>query len=110
MKIKFTKQAVGDIENIYQYILQKSNQDIATKTIHKIYEAINNLSLYAELGTKQKTNNTRRLIIPRIPFVIIYRIDKKVGRWQQNKISNNFNKKKDKIIYILTIFHTSRKL
>ncbi len=110
MKIKFTKQAVEDIESIYRYILRKSDQDIATKTIHTIYNAINNLSLYAELGTKQKKNNTRRLIIPRIPFVVIYKVDKKVGRLRQNKAKGSFSKKKDKLIYILTIFHTSRKL
>ena len=110
MKIKFTKQVIGDIENIYQYILQKSDRGIATKTIHTIYDAINKLSLYAELGTKQKTNNTRRLVIPRTPFVVIYKIDKKVGQLRQNKDRDSFGKKKDKLIYILTIFHTSRKL
>jgi addiction module RelE/StbE family toxin len=92
MKIKFTKQSIEDINNIYEYILNQSDRNTALKVIHKIKNVIDDLSIYTNLGRKIK-KDTRRLVIPGLPFVIIYKI--------------NITKK---IVYISTIFHTARKL
>jgi len=92
MKIKFTKQAVQDIEDVYQYVLRQADEDIALNTIHKIKNVIDNLNIYTQLGFRCG-KNSRKLVIPKLPFVVIYQLDVK----------------KD-IIYIGAIFHTSRKI
>ena len=92
MKIKFTKQSIEDINNIYEYILNQSDRNTALKVIHKIKNVIDDLSIHTNLGRKIK-KDTRRLMIPGLPFVIIYKI--------------NITKK---IVYISTVFHTARKL
>lgn len=91
MKIKFAKQSIKDIDNIYKYILERNDKNVARKVVHQIKDVIDNLGLYKHLGIKVK-KSIRRVVIPGLPFVIVYKIDK------QNKI-----------IYILTILHTARK-
>ena len=91
MKIKFTKQSIEDIDNIYKCIQERNDKNIARKVIHQIKDVIDNLGLYKHLGVKVK-KSIRRVVIPGLPFAIVYKIDK------QNKI-----------IYILTVFHTARR-
>ena len=92
MKIKFTKQSIKDVNNIYEYILEQSDKNTALKVVHRIKNVIDDLNVYTNLGCKIK-KDTRRLVIPGLPFVVIYKI--------------NISKK---IIYISTAFHTARKL
>jgi len=92
MKIKFTKQAVQDVENVYQYVLNRTDKNTALSTIHRIKDVIDNLNIYAQLGVRCG-KNSRKLVIPKLPFVVIYQLNIKKG-----------------IIYIGAIFHTSRKI
>ncbi len=92
MKIKFTKQSIEDVNRIYEYISEQSNEKIALEVVHKIKNIIDNLSLYNNLGRRIK-KDTRKLVIPGLPFIVIY------------KINSNTD-----TIYISTIFHTAKKI
>jgi addiction module RelE/StbE family toxin len=90
MKIKFTKQSLRDIEGVYHYIQQQADKEIALEVVHKIKKGIDNLDKHPNLGSKLNGKN-RKLVIAGLPFVVVYKINKD-------------------IIYILTIFHTSKKI
>jgi addiction module RelE/StbE family toxin len=90
MKIKFTKQSLQDVEDIYKYIQQQSDKRTALEIVHKIKSGIDNLSKYPNLGSRLETDN-RKLVIAGLPFVVVYEMNKN-------------------IIYILTIFHTAKKI
>lgn len=88
MVIKFTQQALDDLNEIYNYIA-KDNKNLAKKVLLKIENVIDYIGDFPEMGRKISIKNLRELNVSKLPFSVVYRKDREV-------------------IYILTIFHDSR--
>jgi toxin ParE1/3/4 len=89
MKIKWLKIAIGDINQIMEYI-SKDIPKAAKKIAQIIWDNVNSLRTNPNIGRPGRVKEIRELIVNGTPFIIPYRI-------------------KNEEIQILRIFHSSRK-
>lgn len=73
MKVLWTRLALQDLENTYEFVTQH-NPKAANGIIKRIESGIDNLKLYPNVGKKGRLIGTRELIIPNTPFLLPYRI------------------------------------
>ena len=89
MQIKWTKKAISNLEKEFEYIA-KDNPEAAEKIAKQIKETVEKLKTYKLIGRPGRFSSIRELVIPKLPYIIPYRI------------------KKD-TIEIIRILHTARK-
>ena len=89
MKIVWTKRAVNDIHQVREHI-RSENPPAAARTGERIETATSYLAQFPESGRKGEVPGTRELVIPGLPYIMVYRIQG--GRVQ-----------------ILRIFHSKQK-
>jgi toxin ParE1/3/4 len=68
----WTKPALNDIDNIFNYIAQ-DDEDAARSVAKKIYDASEELDKHPQVGRKGTVFGTRELVIPMWPYILIYR-------------------------------------
>ncbi len=73
MKIVWTRLALSDLDEAYNYIAS-SNPDAAADIIDRIEGAVNTLSLYPNRGRQGRIASTRELVVARTPFIVPYRV------------------------------------
>lgn len=73
---RWTKPALKDFDNVFSYI-GKDNEDAAKKVAKKILEASENLDAHQQMGRNGLVSGTRELVIPKWPYIIIYRCKEK---------------------------------
>jgi toxin ParE1/3/4 len=88
MKIIWLKTAVSDLDALTDYIAEENPQS-ALQVNKTIQTGIEKLVRYPSAGREGRVERTRELVIPQLPFIVIYTIAKEVK--------------------ILAILHTSRK-
>ncbi len=76
MKIVLTPTANQDIDHIYNYIAKNNTISTAKKILNSIENMIDHLEKFSELGKIGRIRNTRELTIPKLPFIIVYKIYK----------------------------------
>jgi addiction module RelE/StbE family toxin len=89
MRIIFTSKAKDDLMAFKKY-LKGNYPDKITKTQDEIDKYISQLLDYPNYGTKSFFAGTREFKLSKLPYKLIYKIERDV-------------------IYILRIYHTSRK-
>ena len=89
MKLLVTKRADDHMRAIARYIKQ-FDIDAALHTIETFEHSFELLTEQPALGIKIPINNLRKLIVPRTPYIILYRYT-------------------DELVEIISIFHTSRR-
>ena len=90
MHIRWTQKADKDLDNIETYISQDSPK-AAIKVIFDVITAVEQLRDFPALGKAGRVVGTREFVISGKPYIVPYRI-------------------KEKVIEILRVFHTSRKI
>lgn len=73
MKIVWTRLALSDLDQAYNYIAA-SNPSAAVDTIERIEKAVGALSLYPEMGRLGRVAGTRELVVTRTSFIVPYRV------------------------------------
>jgi len=73
---KWTKAALNDIERIFYYIAQ-DNEDAARKVASQIHELSEKLDKYPQMGQQGSVSGTRELVIPKWPYILVYRIQER---------------------------------
>lgn len=81
MEIKITPKAHSDIAGIFAYV-QKDGRQIAVKQVTRIYDSIEALSEFPNMGSAlqkyvERTTNLRYLVVDKV-YVIIYEINEVV--------------------------------
>ena len=89
MKIRFTRLAHQDIQEVYEYISQESHQ-AAQSVLDHIEKAIDQLIIHPKIGRLGRVTKTRELIVAGLPFIVVYSTS-------------------DKFVDIVSIMHTSRR-
>lgn len=77
MKIHWSPEAVTDFTAIIQYIRQ-DNPPAALRVAQSIYKSIARLGKFSNLGRSGLVDGTRELPLPRLPFVVVYRVKENV--------------------------------
>jgi len=88
-QIKWLKTALANLEQAAAYIA-KDKPSAARNFVKKTQEVTSLLADNPEMGRKGRVKGTRELIIPGIPYVIIYRV-------------------KGERVEIIRLFHTYRR-
>lgn len=73
--IEWTAQADGDAEALFDHIA-KDDFQTAANVITRVIAATNRLDQFPKIGRPGRVPGTRELILPKQPYVVIYRHDK----------------------------------
>ena len=73
MKIVWTYLALQDLDNAYEFIVQR-NSNAASEIIKRIQGGLDQLQQYPNIGRKGRIKGTRELVIPGTPFLLSYRV------------------------------------
>ena len=75
MKLVWTKQAIADLDNAYDYIAETA-PEAAGVIIERIENSLESLRQFPEMGRPGRVKDTREVVIPRTPFILPYRVRK----------------------------------
>ena len=89
MSIRWTEGAVGNLEQVEEYIA-KDNPPAAVATVNKIIDTAQMLTDYPTIGKRGRERGTRELVVAGLPYIVIYTVQR------------------DELI-ILRVLHTSMK-
>jgi toxin ParE1/3/4 len=73
MEIRWSPEAAADFTAMIQYIRQ-DNSPAALRVARAIYHAVAQLKVYPNRGRPGRVDGTRELPLPRLPFVVVYRV------------------------------------
>ena len=73
MKLRYTRQALADLDEARAYIAER-NPRAASATVARIRQSIDGLRMFPERGREGRIEGTRELVVPDTPFVVAYRI------------------------------------
>jgi toxin ParE1/3/4 len=74
MIVRFTLQARADIQSIHDYIALE-NPVMAGRIVGAIELATGRLAQFPLLGRTGAVAATRELVIPRLPYIAVYRVN-----------------------------------
>jgi toxin ParE1/3/4 len=90
MNIRFTDRALVDLGGIADYLVQRSPPG-ARKVKLAIQRTVEQLERFPGIGTPQKTQGVRKMVVRKYPYLVYYIIDAGADE-----------------VRILTILHASR--
>lgn len=73
MKLRWTPEAAENLESIYSYLCEH-HPSFAESTVRILYEAVRALRIFPERGRLGEINGTREFVLPRLPYIVVYRI------------------------------------
>ncbi len=73
MRIEWSDHAFSDLKIISEFTEQDRDIGTANRVSRTIYDAIQTLPAMPYRGRYGRLENTRELVIPRLPYVVIYR-------------------------------------
>lgn len=74
MKLRFTRRATDDLQQIADYIKQ-TNPQAAKRVRAAIIRSLKVLILFPRIGRRQSTENVRKIVTRRYPYIVYYVID-----------------------------------
>jgi toxin ParE1/3/4 len=77
LTIKWTRQAIADVDNIYDFIAS-NNPRAARAIVDRIDRAITGLTLHPRMGRAGRLAGSRELIVPGTSFIVAYRLQGQV--------------------------------
>ncbi|MFN0107074.1 MAG: type II toxin-antitoxin system RelE/ParE family toxin [Bryobacteraceae bacterium] len=95
MEIRWSPEAVGDIENIVKYI-QKDNPEAARRVAESLYNRIDALTTAPYSGRPGRLEGSREIVFSSIPYIGVYRVNAKDNVIEVSRIyhgAQSFDKK-----------------
>jgi plasmid stabilization system protein ParE len=77
MKLRFTPRALENISAIADYIRFRNPAAGAVRSA--IYESLQDLILFPQVGRLQQTQDVRKFVTPRYAYLIYYTVDDAAG-------------------------------
>jgi toxin ParE1/3/4 len=74
MLVRWTKPAVDDLTHVCDYTEERFGPDQARGAALRIFDGVESLRTQPNMGRPGRKPNTRELNIPKLPFVVIYRV------------------------------------
>jgi len=72
MQVRWTTAAASDLENIANYLFEKTPEN-AARLIREICDAVFALRIYPNRGRPGKKSGTRELVLPALPYIVVYK-------------------------------------
>ena len=73
MNIRWSPAATDNLSRIFEY-LRPENPSAAQRVVKTIYESAGSLDSFPYRGRMGRVEGTRELVLPSLPFVIVYRV------------------------------------
>ena len=73
MQVRWTTAAASDLENIADYLFEKTPQN-AARLIREICDAVFALRIYPNRGRPGKKSGTRELVLTALPYIVVYKV------------------------------------
>jgi toxin ParE1/3/4 len=73
MKLVWTSAAVADIEQIFDYLLEKI-PDRVTTTIERVFTSVSELRQFPRRGRPGRKEGTRELVLTQLPYLVDYEV------------------------------------
>jgi toxin ParE1/3/4 len=73
MQVRWTSAAADDLENIANYLFEKTSEN-AARLIREIYNASSSLKSFPNRGRAGKKEGTREWVMPSLPYIIFYQV------------------------------------
>jgi plasmid stabilization system protein ParE len=73
-RLRFTKRALADLEEVAAVSVAEFGAEVAHRTMRRVDEAAQGLLAYPERGRPGRRRGTRELVVPSTPFIIAYRV------------------------------------
>ena|SRR5437667_6695292 len=83
MQVRWTSAAADDLENIANYLFEKTPQN-AARLIREIYGAPTALRNFPNRGRAGKKEGTRELVLPSMPYIIVYHVTLGTGAYRSH--------------------------
>ncbi len=69
IRVVWLNSAIHDLKDVYDYVVEL-NPRAATELVEVIQRTGEHLAEQPRIGRKAKIPNTRRLVVPRTPFIL----------------------------------------
>ena len=79
MQLVFDDQAIADLENIFAWIAQESPAT-ARAVIDRLFSSIELLISFPRIGHVGRDPDTFEWVVPRLPYVVVYEVDREQQR------------------------------
>ena len=73
MNIRWSRTAAENLSRIFEYI-RPDNPSAAERVVRTIYDSAGSLESFPYRGRVGRVDGTRELVLPSLPFVIVYRV------------------------------------
>jgi len=77
MQIRWTTAAANDLENIADYLFEKTPWN-APRLMREICAAVFALRIYPNRGRPGKKSGTREMVLPALPYIVVYKVGNEV--------------------------------
>ena len=74
MRLEWSPHAVSDLKAISEYIENDRSLEAANRVTRAIYDCIQTLRTMPYRGRHGRVENTRELVVPRLPYLVIYQV------------------------------------
>jgi addiction module RelE/StbE family toxin len=74
VRTEWSSAAVADLHAITEWIEQDRGIETANRIARRIYEAVQSLRTMPYRGRCGRVENTRELIVPRLPYLVVYQV------------------------------------
>jgi plasmid stabilization system protein ParE len=78
MKLRFTPQAIGDLESISDYFAER-NPAAGRRVRESILGSLGILSKFPDIGRRQTVEDVRKLITRKYAYLVYYSVDREAG-------------------------------
>ena len=75
MRIRWTEGAVGNLDQVEEYIAL-DNPPAAIAAVNKIIDSAQMLADYPTIGKRGRERGTRELVVAGLPFIVIYAVQR----------------------------------
>ena len=76
MRVEWARRATLDLKGISEHIERDRNIETANRVTRIIFDTVQSLAAMPYRGRPGQIENTRELVIPGLPYVVIYRVSK----------------------------------
>ena len=73
MKLVFDDLALADLEGIHDWIA-KDNPKAALAVVQRLFESIEHLARFPQMGHTGRDERTLEWVVPRLPYIVIYEV------------------------------------
>ena len=73
MRLVWTSTAAADLEQIFDYLLEKRPK-LVTTTIQRILTSVSELRQFPRRGRPGRREGTRELVLTQLPYLVVYQI------------------------------------